>query len=90
MITANLLAKPPPLAPTQPASDEGEAPVQNGVDGSQREMGTQDASVDHVSVKPSLPGLLEVDTGLWTHITHTQTSILPMDSPTQQVEQLAK
>lgn len=50
----------------------------------------QDGNVDPISGKPSLPGLLEVDTGLWAHISHTQSSILPLASPTEQVEQLAK
>ena len=50
----------------------------------------QENAGDGIPSKPSLPGLLEVDTGLWTHIYHTQSNVQPLASPTQQVEQLAK
>lgn len=46
--------------------------------------------VDQISGKPPLPGLLEVDSGLWTHISLTHSNILPLASPIQQVKQLAK
>lgn len=115
MITVNLLAKPPPPTPISPSTDEGGAPAQNCVDGSQstgnvgsrsksRQQGGKRRSrpekeaqelattleVDQVSGKLPLPGLLQVDSALWTHISHTHSSILPLASPVQQVKQLAK
>ena len=50
----------------------------------------QDTNIDHVSSKPSHEGLLKTDSGLWLHIAHARTNIQPLDSPTEQVEQLAK
>ena len=40
--------------------------------------------------KPILPGLLEVDEGLWDHIQHVQTVIKLLPSARDQVEELAK
>lgn len=38
----------------------------------------------------SPPGLLEVDAGLWDHITHIQTNIQPLPEPQQQAKEIAK
>ena len=55
---------------------------------SQQQQATVDG--DQIPGKASLPGLLEMDTGLWAHITHIQTNILPLPVPQQQVQQIAK
>lgn len=40
--------------------------------------------------KSKLPGLLEVDNGLWDHIQQVINTIKPLPSPFQQVQELAK
>ncbi len=40
--------------------------------------------------KNKLPGLLEIDTGLWDHIQQVLNTIKPLPSTTQQVQELAK
>ena len=50
----------------------------------------QSGEVEGIPGNASLPGLLEMDTGLWAHITHTQTNILPLPAPQQQVQEIAK
>ena len=55
------------------------------------DMNTQQQQAEEqIPGKASLPGLLELDTGLWNHITHTQTNIMPLPAPQQQVQEIAK
>ena len=62
----------------------------------EKEAGSDVSSQQHtgdgeqIPGKSSLPGLLELDSGLWAHITHTQTNILPLPAPHQQVQEIAK
>ena len=47
-------------------------------------------SEDVAGNKLPLPGLLPVDVGLWTHISHTREHIRTLNTVEEQVQQLAK